>query len=76
MYFTATNNDLKKTQQLLNSAQIEEQEYIEEQLEPMPESIIIPDKWLFELIQKQRQQALLKGIYRRGVSSYPWFTGY
>jgi hypothetical protein len=44
MYFTATNNDLKKTQQLLNSAQIEEQEYIEEQLEPMPESIIIPDK--------------------------------
>ena len=76
MYFTATNNDLKKTQQLLNSAQIEEQEYIEEQLEPMPESIIIPDKWLFELIQKQRQQALLKGMYGRGVSSYPGFAGY
>ena len=33
MYFTATNNHLNKTQQLLNSAQIEEQEYIEEQLE-------------------------------------------
>lgn len=44
MYFTGTNNDLKKTQQLLNSAQIEEQEYIEEQLEHLPESIIIPDK--------------------------------
>ncbi len=38
MYFTATNNDLKKTQQLLNSAQIEEQEYIEEQLEHLSSS--------------------------------------
>lgn len=38
MYFTATNNDLKKTQQLLNSAQIEEQEYIEEELEHLSSS--------------------------------------
>lgn len=60
MYFTGTNNDLKKTQQLLNSAQIEEQEYIEEQLEHLPESIIIPDKWLFELIQKTKTTSLVK----------------
>ena len=74
MYLTATNNDLKKTQQLLNSAQIEEGErYVEEQLEPMPESIIIPDKSLFELIQQQRQQALLRGMYGRGVSFNPGF---
>ena len=51
MYFTATNNHLNKTQQLLNSAQIEEQEYIEEQLEHLSGSKERQNNWtiLFDM---------------------------
>ena len=60
-YFSATNNDLKKTQRLLQSVRGVE----EEQLEPMPENIIVNNN-LFTQYQRQMTPNFQTG-FGRGV---------
>lgn len=69
-YLSATNNDLKKTQALLQQAVVEEEGMYEEKLMPMPENIIIKDRNLFEQLRNNFIQPNFQQDFRRGVSSY------
>jgi len=70
-YLSATNNDLKKTQALLQQSVVEEESY-EEKLMPMPENIIIKDKNLFEQFKNQWVFQSFQQQIGRGVPSYNW----
>ena len=71
-YLSATNNDLKKTQNLLKSARLAEQEM--EELTPMPWQIIIKDSRLFDQFTTRNVYPNLNGVGRR-VPNYE-FSGY
>ena len=72
-YLSATNNDLRKTQNLLQSAARAEQLYIEEEeLMPMPENVIIKDKNLFDKFKRQTMPNFQQGFGRGVSSSFSW----
>jgi hypothetical protein len=52
MYLTATNNDLKRTQNLLHNSVPEE--FKVEELSPIPESIVFKDRNLFDAFMKSQ----------------------
>lgn len=70
-YLSATNNDLKKTQNLLRAVKLEEQSSYEEELSPMPENIIIKDRNLYEKM-KSAYPFWDSGV-SRGVPAY-WYS--
>ncbi len=70
-YLSATNDDLRKTQNLLQAARAVE---YEEQLMPMPENVIIKDPNLFDQFRRQTISNFQQGL-GRGVPSYVW-AGY
>lgn len=68
-YLSATNTDLRKTQSLLQTARLEEESMIqEEEYMPMPESIIIRDRNLFN--QMNKAHPFVEQWYGRGVPCY------
>ena len=62
-YLSATNNDLRKTQRLLQDVRAVE----EEELTPMPENVIV-NQDLFYQYQKQMTPNFKMG-FKRGVSA-------
>ena len=70
-YLSATNNDLKKTQNLLRAVRLEEQGSYEEELSPMPENLIIKDRNLYEKMKSA--YPFWDGGVNRGVPAY-WYS--
>ena len=71
-YLSATNKDLKKTQNLLQSARLAEQMMEDEELDPMPENILIKDPNVLNQLKNRISglQANFQNPYGRGVPNY------
>lgn len=83
-YLSATNEDLRKTQVLLQQARLEEECYMKnnwysnpqwwyigrEELSPMPENIIVKDPNLFESIRNNQFLPNVQRGYWRGVHNF------
>ncbi len=69
-YLSATNNDLKKTQNLLKEARLEEESMYNEELMPMPENVIIKDKSMYD--KMKAAFPFVERGFSRGVPAY-WY---
>ena len=69
-YLSATNTDLKKTQNLLKEARLEEESMYNEELMPMPENVIIKDKSMYD--KMKAAFPFVERGFSRGVPAY-WY---